>query len=592
MLNCRLCRGISYFCKMLSQLSRPWISPVIPEKSSNLRKNPCFSFQENQFLYSTRPAHVAKTLLGETNLSLDSQTTTRISRIARNEAQDALFDYLHCTRSLHFTDAEHMSKNSPAFLQNLLSKVESEQGTGRSVSRFLRYHPINEFEPFFESLGLKPSEISPLLPRDLMFLSDDDLMLENFHVLCNYGIPRSKIGKMYKEERELFRYDHGALGSKLQAYEEMGLSKPVVIKLVTCSPSLLISGVNGDFIQVLEGLKGMGIENDWIWENLSDKNTYHWSRMLGMLGFLNEMGCSKKDFGRLIRKSPSFLLDDSGRKIYVLTAMLLKLGLGMNEILGLLLQYPRILAGNFAKNLWQAVHFLYEIGMETNDIAKIVRSHPHVMGLCSLKKPQRVLSKLNFGWEKLCDIIKEDPHQLNKFALRSKINLAEINGDDGTYLLEKTAFLLNLGFVENSDEMTKALKQFRGRGDQLQERFDCLVNAGLDYHDVSNMIRMAPPVLNQSKDVIETKIDYLLNRLGYPLQSLVAFPTYLCYDIERINLRFSMYSWLKEKGAAKPMLALSTILACSEKRFLRYLVSLHPEGPEVWEKLKKSSSLG
>jgi hypothetical protein len=85
-----------------------------------------------------------------------------------------------------------------------------------------------------------------------MFLSDDRVMLENFHVLCDYGIPHSKIGKMYKEIKEIFEYDHGILALKLQAYETLGLSRPIVIKLISCCPSLLIGGVKSEFVKVLE----------------------------------------------------------------------------------------------------------------------------------------------------------------------------------------------------------------------------------------------------------------------------------------------------------------------------------------------------
>lgn len=156
--------------------------------------------------------------------------------------------------------------------------------------------------------------------------------------------------------------------------------------------------------------------------------------------------------------------------------------------------------------------------------------------------------------------------------------------------MDKTAFLLSLGYVENSDEMTRALKRFRGRGDQLQERFDCLVKAGLDCNSVSSLIKQAPMVLNQSKDVIEKKIDYLANCLGYPLAAVVAFPAFLCYDIERINHRFRMYVWLRDRGAAKRMLSLSTILACSDARFVKYFVDVHPEGPAMWESIRNASS--
>ncbi|GMY37941.1 transcription termination factor MTEF18, mitochondrial [Fagus crenata] len=96
-------------------------------------------------------------------------------------------------------------------------------------------------------------------------------------------------------------------------------------------------------------------------------------------------------------------------------------------------------------------------------------------------------------------------------------------------------------------------------------------------------------VLNQTKDVIEKKIDCLRNYLACPLESVVAFPAYLCYDMERISPRFSTYVWLRERGAAKPTLSLSTLLACSDARFVRYFVDVHPEGPAMWEKIKNHS---
>ncbi|KAI3892504.1 hypothetical protein MKX03_018065 [Papaver bracteatum] len=511
---------------------------------------------------------------------------TRLARGVRSEAENVLFDYLHYTRNLQFSDAEHISKNSPIFLRTLLSKViDSDEEISRSLARFLRYNPINEFEPFFESLGLAVSEVNPLLPRELMFLSDDYILLENYHVLCNYGIPRTKIGKMYKEVMEIFGYDHGVLAATFRGYEELGLSKPTVIALVTCCPSLLVGGVNRDFVLFLTILNSLGIERNWVREYLSDRNTYSWNKMVGVTGFLEEMGCSKKEMRILFDKHPRFLFEDSGDKIYILVGLLLKIGIPAENILSLFLQHPQILAGNFAKNLWGALHFLSEIKMETEDIAMIICTHAHILGCsCLKKKPRTVLSNLKVSPDKLCQIIKDDPCMLVTLAGKKKTSPKKVSND-----LEKTTFLLSIGYVENSDELVKALKRFRGRGDQLQERFDCLVNAGLDFHDVCKMIKDAPQVLNQSKDVIEMKIKHLVNDLRYPVQDLAAFPRYLCYDIERIRLRFSMYVWLREKGVVGKM-TLSTILVSSHARVIKYLVNLHSEGPAVWERLKRESS--
>lgn len=162
----------------------------------------------------------------------------------------------------------------------------------------------------------------------------------------------------------------------------------------------------------------------------------------------------------------SFIFDDSGKKIYILVAFLLKLGVRINIILVLFVQHPHILNGKFTKKLWQSVHFLGEIGMAIDDTAKILSSHAPVLASCFYKKPI-VLESLNLSVKRLCEIIKEDPRQLS-VSLSSK-NVDNLPKLDGNFLQEKTNFLLKLGFVENSDEKAKAHCKLQGRGDQLQE---------------------------------------------------------------------------------------------------------------------------
>nr|DAD38577.1 TPA_asm: hypothetical protein HUJ06_012899 [Nelumbo nucifera] len=62
----------------------------------------------------------------------------------------------------------------------------------------------------------------------------------------------------------------GILASQLQAYEELGLSKATVIRLAICCPSLLIGNVNKEFAQIIEKLKHLSIEQDWIRSYLLD----------------------------------------------------------------------------------------------------------------------------------------------------------------------------------------------------------------------------------------------------------------------------------------------------------------------------------
>ncbi|ERN14326.1 transcription termination factor MTEF18, mitochondrial [Amborella trichopoda] len=557
-----------------------------------LSKNLTLNLQSNPFLHWPRAVHSSADSIPEKTPSTFAHSGPRISRLARNEAENALLDYLHFTRCLSFTDAEHISKNSPTFIRYLLSKVENKKEIGHSITRFLRYHPINEFEPLFESLGLKPSEFASLLPRGLMFLSDDQLLLDNLHVLCKYGFLHSEIGNMCKEEREIFRHEDGLLLSKLKAYKELGFSQPTVVKIVASCPSLLVGNVNEDFPRLIVEIEGLGIEKDWIVGCLSPKNKYNWKRTRRLLSFLERMGFKKGELAEVIQKHPNFFFEGSGENMYVLIALLMKLGFHINDITNLIWNFRRDSSPNLAKNFWHGIHFLYGARLKVGDIVRLVHSYPRVLSSCTLKRPKLVKQQLNVGFKRLGLMILEDPNRLRDWGLGMKLHPVSGPTEDELSLLKKTQFLLKLGFVENSKEMLHALKQFRGKGDELQGRFDCLVGAGFERNEVSHMIKLAPPVLQQRQEKLLIKIDLLVNRFGYPLKCLVPYPWLLCYDVGRIKLRFSMCEWLKEKGVTSHTLAMGPIISYSEKKFIKKCVSLHPEGLEVWEGLSKYMVLG
>ncbi|KAK6151261.1 hypothetical protein DH2020_013896 [Rehmannia glutinosa] len=390
--------------------------------------------------------------------------------------------------------------------------VDDDGDVGRSLTRFLRYHPINEFEPFFESIGLRVSDYASFLPRNLMFLNDDQLLLDNYYVLCNYGVPRNMIGKVYIEAMDVFRYGYGVLQLKLQCFKNLGLKQSLVVKIITSSPYLLRGDVSHDFIEFLEKLKIVGIEYDWLEEHISNEDSYNWKCMFELMCLLGEFGLDADKLGEVIRKHPDVLLECSGRVTVRFVGFLLKFGSTLSD------DDPFVLK---------------------NWIPGVRADRP--------PEPNRVL----------------------------KVRMM------------KTKFLLGLGFVENSDEIERALKVFRGKGMELQERFDCLVKTGLSREDVITMLKVSPQILNQSKDVIKTKIVFFVDHLGYPVSDLVTHPAIVSYTIQRVKLRLLTYKWLKDEGVVHPRLALSTLLSCSEEIFVRSYVNAHPRGPEFWERLKK-----
>nr|XP_043611242.1 transcription termination factor MTEF18, mitochondrial-like [Erigeron canadensis] len=498
------------------------------------------------------------------------------------EAQDVLIEYLHSTRSLQYSDAENISRNSPEFLEKLLKDVENEKDVKQSLRRLLCYHPINEFEPFFESMGLKPCEYASLLPRDMIYLVDDQRLLSNYHVLCEYGVSPDKVGRIYMGARDVFRYDHGRLLAVLEFFEAKGFSQPSVVKLVMSCPDILVIK---DFMKVLEMLMNAGIVNSWFEENILEENTYSWSRILETLYLIKKFGLSNEDIRELLNKNPMVLMEDSGAKTISLVVFLIKFGASVDNKLSMFKQFPQIKIQTFLSNLKKSYDFLLAIEMDADDAANIIRTNPAVLGSCTLKTVRSLLNSLNCGKKRLCDTIKENPQELKNWVLGKKVKALPNAKNEMSQ--KKIRFLMDLGFVENSSEMTKALKLFRGNGGELQERFDCLVNAGLSRENVTEMVRLAPQVINQTKEVIEMKLDFFVNELGYNVSSLVTFPAFLAHSIQKIKLRFAMYNWLVGRGKVNGNLALSTIIASSDKIFLQGKVDLDPECLYAWNNFKK-----
>ncbi|KAJ0088429.1 hypothetical protein Patl1_33024 [Pistacia atlantica] len=521
--------------------------------------------------------------------SSDSNYVSKLSSAAWKAAQAALLEYLHLTRNLQFLDAENMSKNSPYFVEKLLKWLDEELDLKEIISRFLRYHPINEFEPFFESIGLKPSEYSPFLPRNLMFLSDDDLLLENYYVLCNYGVERKNIGKIYKEARGIFRYDFGVLSLKLQAYGKLGLSQSNIVKVIVCSPYILIGDLNMEFVKVLETLKSIGVKFSLMEEHLMEQNSYNWSKMLRLLSLFSEMGLSEEQLGTLIQQNPGLLLEGSGDGALTLIGLLLKFGSTLDEVRLMFLQVPQIPVECFFANLKECFKFFFEIDMEMDEIGKIFRSHSMLLGTCTLMKTSSIFHFLNVGKTRLCEYIQGNPNNLKNLVRGSKVErLPNARGRERRLML-RAKLLEDVGFglIQNPSEMERTVEAMRGRGEELQQRFDCIVNAGLDRKDVCEMIRVSPRILSRKKEVLEAKIDFLLHDLGYPISCLLSFPSYLHYAVERIKLRLMMYNWLTEQGKVESMFSLKILVELSNKRFMQRFVNQHPEGPRVWQELKK-----
>ncbi|CAK8538448.1 unnamed protein product [Lathyrus sativus] len=561
---------------------------------SHQNQNPILSHQNPISSISLKPSPLRCSNSANV-LAPSPSPPIRISRWMKIEARRGLLDYLHYTQSYTFVDAYFISHNSPHFIDSLIARVgvnDRDDEFAQDLKRYLMSHPINEFEPFLESIGIKQSELKLLLPKDVFSLRDDSVLVDNFHVLFNHGVPRNTMGKIYKEAREVFGYGSGVLSKKFENYEKLGLSKSYLVKLFVCCPLLLVGDeVDSQFVVVLDWLKRIGIDSQWFVSCMSSKRTYRWKTIIQCIEFLHQGGYSEKQMYDLFKAYPRLLLEGLGKKEYLVIGRLIKLGLEVNEICSCFREHPDMLSSLRMENLRLVIAFLYNIQMEQDAIAHVLYNYMHLLSIHSIKGYRTMSKELGVGKDSLCQMIQDDPLEFFTLALRprQKKNVNEFYNDPHRHL-EKTNFLRKLGYTDNSEEMEIAMKMFQGRGDKLLERFNCLVEAGLEYNTVVEMVKQVPSVLIFRKTVMQKKIDFFKNTLGYPIEHLVRYPRYFFQDSDKTFARFAMYEWMKERNGLNRELCMSTIISTTEKRFLKLVVNRHPEGPRAWRTIKSLSN--
>ncbi|GAU18202.1 hypothetical protein TSUD_249030 [Trifolium subterraneum] len=300
--------------------------------------------------------------------------------------------------------------------------------------------------------------------------------------------------------------------------------------------------------------------------------------MINTIEFVHQVGYSEKQMYDLFKGDPKLLLEGLGKKLYLLLGRLIKFGVDVNVVTSCFVEHPDMLSSERVENLMTVIAFLYNIRMEQDDIEHVLTNYMHILSKHSIKGQRTVCMELRIGKADLCRIIKDDPLEL--ICLASKTEKKRVGREqccDPRNYLDKTTFLLKLSYIENSEEMEEATKMFKGRGDLLQERFDCLVEAGLDYNSVVSMIKRDPRILNLKRTVLEKKIDFMKNTSVFPLECVVRYPAYFSHDLGLLSARFSMYQWLKKRNAINRAISLCTIVSYTEKKFVKFFVNMDPE---------------
>ncbi|KAK4858432.1 hypothetical protein QYF36_016352 [Acer negundo] len=515
---------------------------------------------------------------------------------AIKEAQEAITDYLHYTRYIPFTYAELISKNSLCTLSNLIADVDgaySVPNFAGSIKRFLRYHPINEFEFFFESIGIDCNEIHGILPANKFFFAEDGSVFNAACVFSSFGFPWNRLGRLYKEEVSIFSKSSKELTSRLCKIRNCyGFNNVTVVAVCLAFPCVLGGGAElcGETGALIDDLKTIFVEFDLL--GCVEGNVDNLYEICRKIRVFYDLGCEKGKLGEMLGRNKSLFVDYTEEALVQKAEYFCRFGVRKEKVGMLLLQGPEILSFDLETPVFSVEGMLSYFGLSADELKSVAEKYPFLLGKNRMANLPHVIRASNLQYWFFNRISNGSHHLLEKYFLNSPDEGLDNEFQDSlerflssklrVHNMNKLEFLHGIGYGENALTI-KVLAHVHGTSRELQERFNCLLRIGIEFSKLCTMISLAPKILNQKPEIIDQKVNFLCEEMGASLEYLDAFPTFLCFDLEnRIKPRYRFHTWLIEKGLCTKDYSIASMVATSEKNFIARLYGIHPAAPKQW----------
>ncbi|XP_028757836.1 transcription termination factor MTEF18, mitochondrial-like [Neltuma alba] len=536
---------------------------------------------------------IARRLSTSSKLPNISKINSRYKKSAILQAQNALTEYLHGTSCLPYVYAEHISKNSPLSLASLIAKVDfSAFAFSKNFKKFLRYHPINEFDFFFESIGIDYNDISGLLPSNKFFFSEDRTLLDAAGALSEFGFPWNELGKLYMENSSIFRSSAGELKSKLSEFKKYGFCNVHLVGICLAFPYTLSGGceVCAESEALLNFLKLVFLDFELALSVEGNMNSWH--EVCRKIRVFYDLSGDKERLVELVGRNKNIFLEHDEEVLIQKVEYFCRFGVNNEEVVALLLQSPELLSLNLDKPVINIMKLLEYSGLETENLKDVNQKYDHVLGTNKIANLPQVMRALDLH-EWFFNKIKDGNHQLlmkyiasypdedRAEEYRSGLEMIHVSRTPN-HTMSKLNLLHNWGFGENAS-IFDLLAHLHGTSIELKERFDCLLSLGIGYSKLCKMVRMTPKILNQNVQTLEQKVNFLCQGVGCSLEYLHTYPGYLLFGLEnRIKPRYRFHTWLAEKGLCTKDYSIASLVATSEKAFLARVYKMHPAAPKHW----------
>lgn len=461
-----------------------------------------------------------------------------------------------------------------------------------NFEKFLRYHPVNEFEYFFESIGITQKEISGFLPPNKFFFAEDGTILNAAGALSACGFPWNKLGILYKADASIFDEDPDDLSRRFYGFKDYGFRSIHVIGICLAFPSVLggkgYLGVQAGAL--FEDMKRVFADFDL--GSFMEENVDAWYGVCRKIRLFYDFGCEKGKIGELLGKNRNIFLKYPEEVLFRKIDFFCRLNVRKADIGLLLLKCPEILSFDLETPVISVMDFLKHFRLDSQKLRSVARMHPYVFGRHNMANLPHVMRALNLHDWFFGMMQNGNHHLLGNYVLSPPDKDLDKDYIDGLekvhnsrtrfHTINKLNFLHGIGYGENHLTM-KILEHMHGTSSELQERFDCLLCLGIEFSKLCTIISFTPKVLNQSPQILEKKVNFLVQEMGLSLQYLDVFPAYVCFNLEnRIKPRYRCHLWMAENGLCTKDYSLASMIATSDKTFINRLYGIHPAIPKMW----------
>lgn len=428
------------------------------------------------------------------------------------------------------------------------------------------------------------------MPTNKFFFSEDDTALNAAGALSGFGFPWNKLGILYKEDSSIFTKSYGELTSRLCGFKDYGFSNVSVIGICLAFPFVLSGELGGEVAAFFNDLKRLFVDFDL--GSCVQGNVDAWYEICQKIRVFYDLNCEKGNIRDKMGKTKSIFLDYPLDVLVQKTQYFCRFGVRKEDVGLLLLRRPEIFNFDLETPVISVEGFLKHFGLGAKQLKSVAYKYSHVLGRNKMANLPHVMRAIDLH-EWFFNKIKAGNHQLlASYAMSDPDEDSDKEFRDGlekiqvsrtpVHTMNKLAFMHGIGFGENALTI-KVLAHLHGTSSELQERFDCLLCAGIVFSNLCMMIATAPKILNQKPEMLEQKVNYLCQDMEFSLRHLDIFPAFLCFNLEnRIKPRHRFHVWLTEKGLCTNDYSIASLVATSEKHFMARLHRIHPAAPKHW----------